>query len=157
MNPRITVIRFYITMIFNYVQAHLEKVKHSYSSVVSYLFSRYCCLVDTCVGDSGGPLMAFTDSKRWELIGITSYGYSYGYSYGGRCAIEYPGVYTRIIAFVTWIQQSINKISAQSSSDIRVITFANGDRYEIRYSQISYDYISRGRLTDLHVAYAISE
>ncbi len=56
--------------------------------------------------------MAFTDSKRWELIGITSY----GYSYGGRCAIEYPGVYTRIIAFLTWIKQVVNNTSSQPSS-----------------------------------------
>jgi secreted trypsin-like serine protease len=53
--------------------------------------------------------MVFTDSKRWELIGITSYGG------GDVCATEYPGVYTRITAFLTWIQQSINNISSQPS------------------------------------------
>jgi hypothetical protein len=38
-----------------------------------------------------------------------------------------------------------------------VFTWPNGDRYEMSCSQISHDYISRSRLTDLHTAYAINE
>ncbi len=101
MNSRILVIRFWKTTWFNYVQPHLERVRHSCSTVVSHLFHRYCCLVDTCQGDSGGPLMVFTDLKQWELVGITSYGYG--------CATEHPGVYTRITAFLTWIQQFVQE------------------------------------------------
>jgi hypothetical protein len=52
--------------------------------------------------------MVFTNSRRWELIGITSY--------GDGCATEYPGVYTRVTAFLTWIQQFVNNISSSSSS-----------------------------------------
>ncbi len=52
--------------------------------------------------------MVFTDSKHWELVGITSY--------GRGCATEYPGVYTRITAFLTWIEQIVNNSSSQSSN-----------------------------------------
>jgi secreted trypsin-like serine protease len=52
--------------------------------------------------------MVFTDSKQWELVGITSYGYG--------CATENPGVYTRITAFLTWIQQIVNNTSSQMSA-----------------------------------------
>ena len=40
------------------------------------------------------------DSKRWYLIGITSYGQG--------CALSgYPGVYTRVSAYLSWIRQRI--------------------------------------------------
>ncbi len=54
--------------------------------------------------------MLFADSKQWELVGITSYGKGYD------CATEHPGVYTRITAFLTWIQQIVNSTSPQPSS-----------------------------------------
>ncbi len=52
--------------------------------------------------------MFFTDSKQWELVGITSY--------GKGCATKHPGVYTRITAFLTWIEQIVNSTSSLSSS-----------------------------------------
>jgi secreted trypsin-like serine protease len=56
--------------------------------------------IDTCQGDSGGPLMAFVDD-RWVLAGITSFGY--------ECAQPgYPGVYTRVSAFISFIQSNTN-------------------------------------------------
>jgi hypothetical protein len=209
------VIRFCTTTVFNYVQAHLERVRNSCLTVVSYLFSHYSCLVDACQGDSGGPLMVFTKSKQWELIGITSYGIG--------CATGKPGVYTRITAFLTWIQQFINNTSSKpsihmcscecprgshwttvyttiasafacvdacktvltnpcnssntyaclgtncaystntgysltgNSPNIGVFTWPNGDRYEIRCSQISGDRVYRCRITDLLLVHAITE
>ena len=53
--------------------------------------------VDTCNGDSGGPL-AILDNKthNYIVIGITSYGI-------GCANPKYPGVYTRIDRFLDWI------------------------------------------------------
>ncbi len=57
-------------------------------------------LVDTCYGDSGGPLMAFVND-RWVLAGITSSGH--------ECALPgYPGIYTRVSAFISFIDANAN-------------------------------------------------
>ncbi|CAF1348642.1 unnamed protein product [Rotaria sp. Silwood1] len=56
---------------------------------------------DTCQGDSGGPLMMFTSSKQWVIVGITSFGY-------GCAEPGYSGVYTRITAYLEWINLFIN-------------------------------------------------
>lgn len=53
------------------------------------------CHLDTCQGDSGGPLMSFVNN-RWVLAGITSYGI-------GCARANYPGIYTRVSTFVTFI------------------------------------------------------
>jgi secreted trypsin-like serine protease len=45
---------------------------------------------DTCTGDSGGPMFATQDGKRYQ-IGITSYG-------NGCATKKYPGVYTEVNA-----------------------------------------------------------
>lgn len=55
---------------------------------------------DTCQGDSGGPLMLFKD-QRWQLIGLTSYGELCG-------APGFPGVYTRIAFYESFINEIIN-------------------------------------------------
>jgi secreted trypsin-like serine protease len=56
-------------------------------------------LADTCQADSGGPLMLFTD-QHWELVGIVSYGIGCGQT-------MLPGVYTRVSAFLDWINDRI--------------------------------------------------
>lgn len=48
--------------------------------------------IDTCKGDSGGPVVAFTASGEPRLVGLTSWG---GDGYGSPCAWV-AGVYTRI-------------------------------------------------------------
>ncbi|MBS1848381.1 MAG: trypsin-like serine protease, partial [Actinobacteria bacterium] len=54
--------------------------------------------VDTCDGDSGGPLLV-SQGGRWVEVGITSW--------GDGCAEGAPGVYTRISAQSNWIQAQI--------------------------------------------------
>jgi hypothetical protein len=49
--------------------------------------------------------MVFTAAKRWELIGITSYGVG--------CAKKHSGVYTRITAFLTFIHMILNDTSSR--------------------------------------------
>ncbi|XP_033230901.1 venom serine protease Bi-VSP-like isoform X2 [Belonocnema kinseyi] len=55
---------------------------------------------DACQGDSGGPLM-FPKETTFYLIGIVSYGF--------RCAEPgFPGVYTRVTAFIDFIKKNLN-------------------------------------------------
>ncbi|KAB0801535.1 hypothetical protein PPYR_05889 [Photinus pyralis] len=59
---------------------------------------------DACQGDSGGPLMySRLENKNFTYyqIGVVSYGF--------RCAEQgFPGVYTRVTAFVDWIQNNLD-------------------------------------------------
>ncbi|KAJ8965354.1 hypothetical protein NQ314_004194 [Rhamnusium bicolor] len=54
---------------------------------------------DTCQGDSGGPL-EYKNGKFHYIIGITSFGKACGIS-------RTPGVYTRVSAFVPWIESVV--------------------------------------------------
>ncbi|CAF0825544.1 unnamed protein product [Adineta steineri] len=57
---------------------------------------------DTCQGDSGGPLVyQARKSDQWVLVGITSYG-------AGCARVNYPGIYTKVSAYLSWIQQVIS-------------------------------------------------
>ncbi|CAH0559204.1 unnamed protein product [Brassicogethes aeneus] len=62
-------------------------------------------LKDTCQGDSGGPLQIFhdgTDAKcMYDLVGITSFGKACG------LVKNSPGVYTRISAYIKWIEDIV--------------------------------------------------
>ena len=50
---------------------------------------------DACEGDSGGPLTALTDGS-YQLVGVVSGGLGCG-------SPEFPGVYTRVSAYIDWI------------------------------------------------------
>ncbi|XP_016977946.2 spaetzle-processing enzyme [Drosophila rhopaloa] len=60
--------------------------------------------VDTCGGDSGGPLMVGVNSGGREVFyiaGVTSYGTK-------PCGLKgWPGVYTRTGHFIDWIKQKL--------------------------------------------------
>jgi secreted trypsin-like serine protease len=58
--------------------------------------------VDTCGGDSGGPILAQTDANHWVQVGVTSYG-------AHQCAQpgEY-GVYTRVFAYSDWLRKNLS-------------------------------------------------
>lgn len=54
--------------------------------------------IDSCTGDSGGPLM--TQKLYWTVEGIVSF--------GRGCGLEgWPGVYTRVSNYVDWIKSVI--------------------------------------------------
>ncbi|XP_021364951.1 enteropeptidase-like [Mizuhopecten yessoensis] len=53
--------------------------------------------IDSCKGDSGGPLMCKVSADRWVLAGITSWGET-------PCGqAKKPGVYTRVDKYRDWI------------------------------------------------------
>jgi secreted trypsin-like serine protease len=71
--------------------------------------------VDACFGDSGGPLMVYTDGA-WKLTGVVSFGQD--------CALpDKYGVYMRITAFESWILSYVDGdaippvVNPPSSSD----------------------------------------
>ena len=58
---------------------------------------------DSCTGDSGGPLVykKFPDDP-WYQTGIVSFGF------GDKCgSTEYPGVYTKVDAYLPWIRENL--------------------------------------------------
>ncbi|XP_055541376.1 CLIP domain-containing serine protease B15-like [Wyeomyia smithii] len=56
--------------------------------------------VDSCRGDSGGPLMLIIEN-RWYLAGVVSFGTK-------QCGLKgIPGIYTRLGRYLNWIATSI--------------------------------------------------
>lgn len=57
--------------------------------------------VDSCNGDSGGPLLAADGRANWVQVGIVSYGVA-------ECGkAKSFGVYTRVAAFAPWIERNL--------------------------------------------------
>lgn len=69
-------------------------------------------------GDAGGPLHVKSWRGQYYLVGITSF--------GRGCAGEIPGVYTRVSAYLDWIESIVwpsggpisNTVSAHHSRNI---------------------------------------
>ena len=84
---------------------------------------------DACQGDSGGPLVS-SYNGQWLLTGVVSFGVN--------CALaEFPGVYTKISAFVSWIESHIPDLgyrvaTAGGAASAKTITgLHNGTIYEM--------------------------
>ncbi|CAG7823756.1 unnamed protein product [Allacma fusca] len=56
---------------------------------------------DACQGDSGGPMYYIKDNKQ-GVIGVVSWG-------EGCADKRYPGVYTKVSAYLDWIQSTMDK------------------------------------------------
>jgi len=53
---------------------------------------------DACTGDGGSPLVCQSDSGRWTVVGLVTWGIG--------CASEIPGVYARVAGFRSWIDSN---------------------------------------------------
>lgn len=53
--------------------------------------------VDTCQGDSGGPMMVPNERGKLLIVGVTSWGF-------GCAQAEFPGVYSEVARYLTWIR-----------------------------------------------------
>jgi len=54
---------------------------------------------DACAGDSGSPLQKQAKKGGYDIVGIVSYGVS--------CGTKIPGIYTRVSAYLEWIERIV--------------------------------------------------
>ncbi|XP_072847013.2 transmembrane protease serine 12 [Pogona vitticeps] len=80
-----------------------RKICNSFDWYEGMVSKNYLCAgsesgrVDSCKGDSGGPLMCcFPNDKKFYLIGITSHGYGCGRP-------RLPGVYVHLAKYRKWV------------------------------------------------------
>ncbi|XP_031516400.1 chymotrypsin-C-like [Papio anubis] len=64
-------------------------------------------IISACSGDSGGPLNCQLENGSWEVFGIVSFGSPWGYN-----TFKKPVVYTRVSAYIDWI----NEVGAASTA-----------------------------------------
>lgn len=56
---------------------------------------------DSCGGDSGGPILCLSKSKRWTVTGLVSYGLE---ACDGSGSVGWVGVYSRVPSLLKWVQ-----------------------------------------------------
>uniref|UniRef100_A0A182FUI2 Peptidase S1 domain-containing protein n=1 Tax=Anopheles albimanus TaxID=7167 RepID=A0A182FUI2_ANOAL len=80
--------------------------------------------MDTCLGDSGGPLhvrLLHNYKVTPFLVGVTSF--------GKPCGQSHPGVYTRVSSFRRWIVETMQSNGAPEVSDEQFEPYACALRY----------------------------
>ena len=83
-----------------------EDIYHQLGHDLSLPEGGYLCTMDreedrsSCYGDGGGPVAVQRDDRRWEVVGIQSWGVGCGQS--GQ-----PNVATRVEAFLEWIEETL--------------------------------------------------
>ena len=68
---------------------------------------------DSCQGDSGGPLWSKGSDGSLMLSGVVSYG---GSETQSCAAPNFPGIYTKVSSFVSWIEGYTGTLSGGSST-----------------------------------------
>jgi hypothetical protein len=97
-----------------------------FDTAVEICAGRSDASVDACQGDSGSPLVVFIDETP-VLAGITSVGF--------ECAREgYPGIYTRISTFLSWMQEYLPSAASPPQAPQQVeVTAIAGERLRVEW------------------------
>ncbi|KAF9405012.1 hypothetical protein HW555_014054, partial [Spodoptera exigua] len=75
-------------------------LKHGYDSEKQSCYGNNGDIIDTCEGDSGGPLQTNQFKCQYTVVGVTSY--------GKNCGIPgSAGMYTRVSYYVPWIESIV--------------------------------------------------
>ena len=80
-----------------------QKAFHQKKKLTRSMFCAFKHGKDSCQGDSGGPAMMRSKNKRWNVVGVVSWGF--------RCAQNYPGVYTQVSHYIDWIEKIMKKLN----------------------------------------------
>ncbi|KAM8980795.1 transmembrane protease serine 12-like [Sarcophilus harrisii] len=102
----------------HYIPRNTCNSEESYDEIVPY--TSFCAgeedgTVDTCLGDSGGPLMCYIpESKRYFLMGITSFGSNCGKK-------SFPGVYTGVQFYKMWVNNILLLAAAEDTDKIKIV------------------------------------
>ncbi|XP_072510780.1 transmembrane protease serine 12-like [Notamacropus eugenii] len=102
----------------HYIPRNACNSEESYDELVPY--TSFCAgeedgSVDTCMGDSGGPLMCYIpESKRYFLMGITSFGFGCGKKH-------FPGVYTGVQFYKMWVNNVVLLSAAEDTYKIKAV------------------------------------
>ncbi|CAL1274367.1 unnamed protein product [Larinioides sclopetarius] len=65
--------------------------------------------IDSCEGDSGGPLLREFRRDRWALVGVVSFGFKCGEP-------GFPGIYTRVANYLPWITEYVDESKRRNES-----------------------------------------
>ena len=81
-------------------------------------------ILGICAGDGGGPVMMYTPSQQWVLVGIISFSV--------RCSnTGYPSIMTRATSALSWIKSMnitdlVTVSDVTSTTTVTTVTTTNG-------------------------------